>query len=71
MENSGKENAAGETIYAGSIWDRTMITKWGRKAPEELAFTFTAEYSSGIIKKHEVKVIVDNIDDYWKLHRVF
>ncbi|WP_312091397.1 hypothetical protein [Aminipila sp.] len=71
MENGGKKNAAGETIYTGSIWDRAMINKWGRKVPEELTFTFTAEYSSGIIKKHEVKVIVDNIDDYWKLHRVF
>ncbi len=71
MKNSGKKNAVGETIYTGSIWDKAMINKWGRKAPEELTFTFTAEYSSGIIKKHEVKVIVDNMDDYWKLHRAF
>ncbi|QHI72521.1 hypothetical protein [Aminipila terrae] len=71
MKNSGKKNAAGETVYTGSIWDRSMINKWGRKEPVELTFTFSAVYSSGITKRHEVKIIVDNMEDYWKLHRVF
>ncbi|QIB69323.1 hypothetical protein Ami103574_08295 [Aminipila butyrica] len=71
MKNSGKKNAAGETIYTGSLWDKAMISKWGRKEPVELTFTFTASYSGGITKRHEVNVIVDNMDDYWKLHRVF
>lgn len=71
MKSSGKKNATGETIYTGSLWDKSMINKWGRKAPIELVFTFTAVYSGGTTKKHEVRVIVDNMDDYWKLHRVF
>lgn len=71
MRNSGKKNDAAESIYTGSIWDKSMINKWGRKKPVELTFTFTAVYSGGTTKKHEVRVIVDNMHDYWKLHRVF
>ncbi|QAT43833.1 hypothetical protein [Aminipila luticellarii] len=71
MKDSGKKNAAGEAIYTGSLWDKSMISKWGRKEPIELTFTFTASYGGGTTKKHEVKVIVDTMEDYWKLHRAF
>lgn len=71
MKNSGKKTASGELIYTGCLWDQSMINKWGRKKPVELTFTFTAVYSGDTTKKHEVRVIVDNMDDYWKLHRVF
>lgn len=71
MKNSGEKNTAGEFIYLGSIWDKSMIYKWGRKEPIELTFTFTAYYSAATTKKHEVRVIVDDMEDYWKLHRTF
>jgi hypothetical protein len=48
-----------------------MINKWGRSAPVELKFIFTAYYESGLTKTHEETVIVDMYEDYWRLHRYF
>jgi hypothetical protein len=71
MRDTGGKNAAGERIYDGSIWDSSMINKWGRSAPEELTFIFTAYYSGGDVKTHEVTVILDTREDYWQLHRYY
>jgi hypothetical protein len=71
MISSGTKNAEGETIYTGSLWDKNMINKWGMKEPEQLTFTFTANYSGGTVKTHKATVIVDNMSPYWKLHRAF
>ncbi len=71
MKSTGKKNAANETIYSGSLWDSTMLNKWGRKTPKELTFTFTATYSAGTTKTYTAKIIVDSQEDYWQLHRAF
>jgi hypothetical protein len=71
MTGGTARNAAGERIYEGSLWDSSMINKWGRAKPEELTFVFTAHYSGGISKTHEETVIIDTSDDYWQLHRLF
>jgi hypothetical protein len=71
MKNSGNKNALGETIYTGSLWDKRMINQWGNKEPKELTFHFVATYNSGITKTHDVNVIVDNMNPYWRLHRAF
>ncbi len=57
--------------WQGSLWDRTMINRWGRKRPEELLFVFTAFYSGGTTKTHQVRVILDSENDYWQLHRLW
>jgi hypothetical protein len=71
MTKTGAKNAAGEWIYEGSIWDSSMINKWGRTAPVEFTFIFTAHYADGVTKTHEATVIVDQYEDYWQLHRYF
>ncbi len=71
MKSTGKKNAANETIYSGSLWDSSMLNKWGRKAPKELTFTFTATYSAGTTKTYTAKIIVDSKEEYWQLHRAF
>jgi hypothetical protein len=57
--------------WQGSLWDRAMINRWGRKQPEELLFVFTAFYSGGTTKTHQVRVILDSENDYWQLHRLW
>ena len=71
MSNTGNKNSSGDTIYTGSMWDDDMINKWGMEEPEQLTFTFTATYSSGTTKTSTASVIVDNMNPYWRLHRVF
>ena len=70
LSAAGKTNAAGENIYSGVLWDKSMINKWGRKVPELLTFRFTAVYPDGTILRKDVSVIVDSADDYWLLHRL-
>ncbi len=67
---TGTGSGGGEH-WQGSIWDQTMINKWGRKQPEELLFTFTAVYTGGVTKTHQVRVIIDSYHDYWQLHRLW
>jgi hypothetical protein len=71
MTNSGRKNAAEEWIYEGSVWKNDMINRWGRTAPVELTFVFTAHYEGGITKTHEARVIVDTYEDYRQLHRYY
>jgi hypothetical protein len=71
MTSTGRKNADGDTIYEGSLWKDDMINKWGRNAPVELTFVFTAHYDGGTEKTHEATVIVDTHEDYWQLHRNF
>ncbi|MGI6751854.1 MAG: Athe_2463 domain-containing protein [Anaerovoracaceae bacterium] len=71
LTQTGSRNEEGDIIYKGSLWDRNMINRWGRKAPEQLTFRFTAFYSGGSIKTHDVNIIVDSKDDYWMLHRLW
>lgn len=71
MKSTGRKNAQNETIYTGELWDKSMINKWGRKAPQPLNFRFTATYDGGVVKTHDVVVIVDSKQDYWQLHRLW
>ncbi|MDR2770475.1 MAG: hypothetical protein LBB57_00395 [Clostridiales Family XIII bacterium] len=71
MTNSGRKTAADEWIYEGSVWQSDMINLWGRTAPVELSFVFTADYEGGITKTHEARVIVDTYEDYRQLHRYY
>lgn len=61
----------GAERWQGSLWDRTMINKWGRKEPEELLFEFTAQYEGGTVRTSQVRVIIDSDCDYWQLHRLW
>ncbi|MBQ8589506.1 MAG: hypothetical protein IJ486_03530 [Firmicutes bacterium] len=68
MNSTGEKTAKGETIYKGSLWDKTMRSRWG-KTPEEITVTFTSYYNSGEQKVDEVRIIVDSNTEYWLLHR--
>lgn len=71
LSSTGRKKGEGDEIWEGSLWDKSMINKWGRKAPEQLLFVFTASYSGGTSKTHEAVVIVDSQRDYWQLHRLW
>ncbi|MDR1571524.1 MAG: hypothetical protein LBS32_03265 [Clostridiales Family XIII bacterium] len=71
MTNTGAKNADGDWLYSGSLWAEDMVGKWGRAEPVELSFTFTAYYEGGVTRTHEARVIVDQSEDYWRLHRGF
>lgn len=69
MKYTGRRNAQGERIYEGTLWNSDMLHKWGRSVPEELIFRFKAKYGEASEKLCDVRVIVDQFDEYWKLHR--
>ncbi|MCL2031515.1 MAG: hypothetical protein FWG93_08220, partial [Oscillospiraceae bacterium] len=69
LRNTGRKNAEDETIFDGALWAADMARRWGRNAPEQLTFIFTAQYED-MAKDYEVKVIMDQQDEYWLLHRV-
>lgn len=71
LKSTGTKNGDGEVIYTGSIWNEDMVYKWGFSKPELLTFTFTATYSGGTSKTHKETIIIDNMNPYWKLHRVY
>lgn len=71
LKSTGTKNGDGEVIYTGSIWNEDMVYKWGFGKPELLTFTFTATYSGGTTKTHKETIIIDNMNPYWKLHRVY
>jgi hypothetical protein len=71
MTATGEKNDGGDTVHTGNIWKDDMINKWGKTAPAELRFVFTATYAGGTEKTAEATVIVDTYEDYWRLHRNF
>ena len=71
LSKTGKKTASGAELWAGNLWDESMINQWGGSTPEELTFIFTAHYNGGTTKTHTVSVIVDNNRDYWQLHRLW
>lgn len=65
-------------IWEGAIFEDSMlvsdnytIVKWGQNEPEPLNFRFTAYFDNGTTRTHDVQIIVDHQDPYWKLHRVW
>ncbi|MDD3200236.1 MAG: hypothetical protein PHN73_08050, partial [Eubacteriales bacterium] len=71
LKNTGRKTASGAELWDGSLWENSMINKWGRKAPEILIFNFTAYYPGETVKEHTAAVIVDSEHDYWQLHRLW
>ncbi|MDD4583301.1 MAG: hypothetical protein PHR60_03825 [Eubacteriales bacterium] len=71
LVDTGRKNRDGETIYEGSLWNSSMVHRWGRKKPEEVDFRFTAHYSGNNTKIFDTKVILDSGTDYWLLHRLW
>lgn len=71
LSNTGRKTAAGAELWEGSLWDNGMINQWGRKSPEQLVFLFTAYYAGGSVRTSEAEIIVDSLQDYWQLHRLW
>lgn len=60
-----------EWSWTGELWDESMINRWGRNSPESITFRFVVEYSNSTVKSYDVTVLIDNLDDYWRHHRLF
>lgn len=71
LTKTGSKTATGAELWEGSLWEKGMINRWGRRAPEQLIFVFTASYAGGTAKVDEVMVLVDSRQDYWQLHRLW
>lgn len=71
LADTGRQADSGADLWEGSLWDNTMINKWGRKSPEQLCFVFTAHYAGGAVRTSEATVIIDSRQDYWQLHRLW
>ncbi|HWQ79620.1 MAG TPA: hypothetical protein VN381_12415 [Anaerovoracaceae bacterium] len=71
LANTGRQTPLGADLWEGSLWNNTMINRWGRKSPEPLYFIFTAYYDGGAVRISEAMVIVDSRTDYWQLHRLW
>ncbi len=61
--------------WTGSLWDDSMLYKWGIKQPDELTFEFTTYYNKTdyygkkLSSVNDVKVIIDDLESYYELHR--
>jgi hypothetical protein len=71
LTKSGQKGKEGGDLWKGSLWDKGMINKWGRKTPQPLLFKFTAEYPAGKTKEDQATIIIDSQQDYWQLHRLW
>ncbi len=61
-----------------SYWDKewvnkngNVIVRWGSNKKQELTLRFTAYFNNEWIEIYDVKIYIDNQDDYWKLHRAW
>ena len=59
-----------------SYWDKEWLSKdgdvtvkWGANKKQEITLRFTAYFNNDWVETVDVKVYIDNQDDYWKLHR--
>ncbi len=64
--------------WSGSLWHESFTKdgnysyiRWGRNGAEILTFRFTAYFDGGTSRVHDVKIIVDHQDPFWRIHRVF
>jgi hypothetical protein len=71
LSKTGTKTTTGAEIWEGSLWDSSMINRWGRTKPEQLIFTFKAYYTGSMTKIAEATVIIDSDRDYWQLHRLW
>ncbi len=61
-----------------SYWDKDwvrkdgyVITKWGADKKQELILRFKAYFNNDWVETFDVKIYIDNREDYWKLHRAW
>ncbi|QSX06073.1 hypothetical protein JYG23_00990 [Sedimentibacter sp. zth1] len=59
-----------------SYWDEEwvndngyVIIKWGSDKKQELTLRFTAYFNNDWVEASDVKIYIDNRDDFWQLHR--
>ena len=71
LRDGNQRNANGEQLFVGTLWDGTMLSKWGLDEPEEVVVRFHALYEGGMIKTEDVPIIMDSQIDYWLLHRLW
>lgn len=74
LSDTGKKTATDDRVYTGSLWQESMVNRWGRKQPQQLVFHFTAEYLIGDRREEisrDVSVIVDSKEDFWQLKRLW
>ena len=65
-----------KSVYAGSIFSNVLQKQLGKSAGigttgQKLNFIFTAHYSGGITKKHEVVIFVKDEIREGRLHRLY
>lgn len=65
-----------KSVYAGSIFSNALQKQLGKSAGigttgQKLSFIFTAHYSGGITKKHEVVIFVKDEIREGRLHRLY
>ena len=73
MSPSGIYNADGSELYTATLWDSTMVNRWGNQTPQILTFIFTAEYGSplNLNRIKTTSIIVDNRDQFWRPQRQY
>jgi hypothetical protein len=73
MAPSGIYNADGSELYTATLWDSTMVNRWGNQTPQILTFIFTAEYGSplNLNRIKTTSIIVDNRDQFWRPQRQY
>jgi|GEM_PF-2586814 len=54
--------------WQGSLFDSSMVGRWGGKQRERLRFRFTAYWGEERVTD-DVEVYVDDTEGYWKMHR--
>lgn len=55
-------------VWRGSLFDETMLYKWGRSGREKVVFRFSADIG-GIRCEDRQRVYIDDRQPYWLLHR--
>lgn len=56
---------ASSNVFNGSMWEERMIN-WSTRTR---TIRFTATYSNGAVKTHDVTILIDGDNDYWLYHR--
>lgn len=68
--NLKKTSTEGEKdIFTGKLWKSSMKKDWAGREAVALRFVFTAEYDDGEILEFVENVIIDDSNDFRKLHR--
>ena len=72
--NSNITNDKWSLSYWDKEWvrkDGYVINKWGADKKQELILRFKAYFNNDWVETFDVKIYIDNREDYWKLHRAW